>query len=550
MEALWIYRCNLYMAQENTYLSVILPVYNSGSFLRGSLGDLDECLGNLSQKTELIVVDDGSRDNSLEIANEWSKTPRKYAVRVIGHDKNMGKGAAVATGMLQATGKYRIFLDADLAYPPSQISTILKELEGGFDVVTANRVHEETRYTISPSFFHYLYTRHLASRIINWFLRWTIIPHCHDSQAGLKGFTANAANLIFERQMIKGFSFDIEVLYLAEKLGLKTKEAGIEYRYFSEPTTVAFLQDGLKLVSDIARIYANSLRGSYRFDQKKTKKLVINADDFGMTLPISRGILKACAAGTVRSLSVMANSPDFEKSMAMLASSEVKPDVGFHATLTWGRPVLDPKKVPTIVDGNGNFFSRGKLLLRSMLKKIDPEEAYLELKAQYERLAKSYPQIFHMDGHHHVHIFPVVREAAERVAREFQIPVVRSPGERSWSPWHRAPLKRSLTNLLSASGPAYWRSRGFFTTDNFGGFSLSANRNLLKRWTKTFERLPKGLCEIMVHPGYTSTNDDPYNEEREQEVSVLSDPSFSARARSLGVEFVSFREALQEKQSL
>lgn len=538
------------MTQENTYLSVILPVYNSGPFLGDSLNDLDGYLASLPYNAELIVVDDGSRDNSLEIANQWSGVPRKYAVRVISHDRNMGKGAAVATGMLQAIGRYRIFLDADLAYPPSQISTILKELENGFDVVTANRVHEETRYTISPSFFHYLYTRHLASRIINWFLRWTIIPHCHDSQAGLKGFTAEAADLIFERQRIKGFSFDIEILYLAEKLGLKIREAGIEYRYFSEPTTVAFLQDGLKLVSDIIRIYANSLRGLYRTRQKKTKKLVINADDFGMTIPISRGILKACAAGTVRSLSVMANSPDLEGSMAMLASSEIGPDVGFHATLTWGRPVLDPKKVPTIVDDNGNFLSRGKLLLRSMLKKIDPEDVYRELKAQYERLARICPNIVHMDGHHHVHIFPVVRDAAERVAREFRIGVVRSPGERSWSPWYRAPLRRSLTNLLAASGPSYWRSRGFFTTDNFGGYSLSATSDLPERWAETFERLPAGLSEIMVHPGYTSANDDPYNEEREQEVSVLSDPSFTARARSLGVEFVSFREVLKEEQRL
>lgn len=535
------------MTEKNTHLSVILPVYNSASFIRESLGSLDEYLCGLPFDKELIIVDDGSGDDSLKIVEEWAGTPRSYDVRVIPHDKNRGKGAAVATGMLSANGRYRIFLDADLAYPPSQISKILGELEAGNDVVTANRVHEETRYTISPSFFHYLYTRHLASRLINWFLRTTIIPNCHDSQAGLKGFTAASAKLIFERQRIAGFSFDIEVLYLAEKLGLTIKETGVDYRYFSEPTTVAFLSDGLGIVSDIIRIHANRLRGRYDLRQKKTKKLVINADDFGMTLPISRGILKACAAGTVRSLSVMTNSPDFEGAMNELGAFHARPDVGLHATLTWGRPVLSPKLLPTLVDDEGNFLSREKLLLRSLCGRVDPEEVYMEISAQFDRLSSHCAEINHINGHHHVHVFPRVREAIERLARERGVRTIRAPREWLWSPWRRAFVRRGLMATLPASKPSFWRKRGFISTDNFGGYSLSACEDLRQRWIETLEKIPHGTSEIMVHPGYASDNKDIYNEGREEEIKVLEDPAFARLAKAHGIEFASFTELAQER---
>lgn len=258
------------MENQGVHLSIILPVYNSESFLIKSLNALDDFIGGLALGAELIVVDDGSRDRSKSMAEEWARTERKYTVRVIDCGTNFGKGAAVSTGMQMARGKFRIFLDADLAYEPPQILRILEALEDGADVAVASRVHPDSRYTISPAFFHYLYTRHLASRIINWFLRHTIIPRCRDSQAGLKGFRAGTADAVFSRQRIFGFSFDIEVLFLAEKLGYETREVAIYYRYFNEPTTVAFLKDGMGIIADIIRIHLNKFRGCYRLPPKKS----------------------------------------------------------------------------------------------------------------------------------------------------------------------------------------------------------------------------------------------------------------------------------------
>lgn len=513
------------MTIENIYLSIIVPAYNSESFIVRSLETLESFIKNLAYTTELIVVDDGSTDNTYAIVKEWMDRPKSYYARVIGLDKNLGKGGGVTKGMLEAKGKYRVFLDADLAYEPPQILRIVGALEEGNDVATACRVDADSRYTISPAFFHYLYTRHLASRLINMVLRYTVIPHCRDSQAGLKGFTAVAAEKIFSRLTIFGFPFDIEVLFLADKMGLRSREVAIEHRYFSEPTTVVFMQDGMSIGSSVLKIRYNHLMGRYRIAKEKVKNnLIINADDYGMTLPVSKGILRTIEAGSVTATSVMTNSQDFDASMDEIVSHHAHPQIGLHLTLTWGRPLSDPAKIPTLVDKKGNFISRNELLIRSVLGKISEEEVYIEAKAQCEKLAKRTVNIKHLDGHHHVHIFPVVRNAVERVAREFGIKKIRSPREGMWSPWHESFARRFLIALLSSSHPSYWRSRGFTTNDHFGGFSLGGGSNLKERWLTAIVRLPGGVTEIMVHPGYLSENKDAYNEGRENEVTVLTDP--------------------------
>lgn len=245
------------------HLSVIVPIYQAEAFLGRTLLELDSFLSATGVSTELLLVDDGSRDRTHEICRAWALTKRPYEVEALRLEENRGKGGAVAAGMLSARGKFRVFLDADLAYPPSQIMKVLGALEEGADVAVASRVHPDSRYTISPAFFHYLYTRHLASRVINWVMRRTIIPGCFDSQAGLKGFSEKAAREIFSRQIIRGFSFDVEALYLARLMGLGIREVAVEFRYFNEPTTVEFVKDGAGLVMDVLRVRWHGLKGRY-----------------------------------------------------------------------------------------------------------------------------------------------------------------------------------------------------------------------------------------------------------------------------------------------
>ena len=271
------------------------------------------------------------------------------------------------------------------------------------------------------------------------------------------------------------------------------------------------------------------------------RSLIVNADDFGMAPAVDRGILEAAAGGVVRATSVMTNAPGFEESMQRLAASGAALDAGLHATLTWGRPLSPPEKVPTLVDREGRFHKRIELLERALTGRVAAADVERELRLQCERLAAKLPAISHLDGHHHVHAFPVVAPVVERLAREFRIPFVRSPREGFWSPWSWASVRRLVVASLPASRPAYWRSRGFRTPDHFGGFALGAGPDMQRHWSGSIPRIPEGLCEFMVHPGYTS-GADLYDAGREQEVQLLSDPSLLERIRREGVAVTTFAE--------
>lgn len=266
------------------------------------------------------------------------------------------------------------------------------------------------------------------------------------------------------------------------------------------------------------------------------KVLVINADDYGMSLEVSRGILKAAEGGLLKSTTVMTTMPDFEPAMDELLKSGSNLDIGFHANLTWGLPVLDPREIKTLVNEDGKFPGTLPFLARCFLNKVSSSEVYSELRAQLERLSKKVGRISHMDGHHHVHAFPVVCDTAAKVAGEFGIPYIRSPHEGIWSPIRHAGLKRMVTSLIRASGAAYWRVRGFATSDYFGGFALGAGKGIEARWLETIARVKTGVTEIMVHPGFCSPGNDEYNIGREEEIKMLLNQNIAEAIKRAKIE--------------
>jgi chitin disaccharide deacetylase len=273
----------------------------------------------------------------------------------------------------------------------------------------------------------------------------------------------------------------------------------------------------------------------------RARILIVNADDFGMTLPISRGIIEVCNQGIVHAASAMSNSPDFSQSIELLAASEASLDLGLHATLTWGKPLSDPSEVRSLVDRNGFFHPRSVFLSKALRGRISEKEVERELMRQASMLAERIGQISHLDGHHHVHVFPSICRVAARVARAFNIPYVRAPREGAWSPWYWAPMQRLAISLFPASAPTYWRRRGLQTTDHFGGYALSAGMRLKEWWLETIARLQQGVTEIMAHPGHASAgNGDIYDAGREEEISHLTDPELRDAVKYAGVELASF----------
>ncbi len=249
------------VASTTVMLSVIVPVYNlPGALLDDSLDELSS-FRRRSHATELVLVDDGSAPPTAERLRRFAR--EAHGVTLLRNDVNRGKGHAVARGLLAARGRYRVFTDADLAYPADEIEGIVKVLEAGHDVAVACRVLPESRYLMSPAFFPYLYSRHLMSRAFNGVVRAALIPEMLDSQAGLKGMTAEAAIDLAPRLSIPGFAFDVELLYAAYRRGYSIAQAPVFFRYDSEPTTMSFLRDMRRMVADLVRIRLNGARGLY-----------------------------------------------------------------------------------------------------------------------------------------------------------------------------------------------------------------------------------------------------------------------------------------------
>lgn len=242
-------------------LSLIVPVYNGVARLPAALDQLREFLRARPYSWELLFVDDHSDDRVAHALDTFAE--EAPCARVLHNERNMGKGYSVSRGMRAARGAYRVFTDADLAYPTTEIDKILDALRAGADVAVACRVLPDSRYLMSPSFFSYLYTRHVMSRLFNALVRWTLIPHVRDTQAGLKGFTAAAAELVFPRVTIPRFGFDVETLFIARKFGLTIQEVAVNFRYDDEPTTVRFVKDAAEMARDLGRIRANEWRRRY-----------------------------------------------------------------------------------------------------------------------------------------------------------------------------------------------------------------------------------------------------------------------------------------------
>ena len=243
-------------------LSLVIPVYNAADQLPATLAAVDAFAERFEESLEVVFVDDHSSELETQaILADYTK--RHVHVTVLRNAENRGKGFSVTRGMLAARGQYRVFTDVDLAYPLEEVRKILGELRAGADIAIACRILPESRYLMSPSFFHYLYTRHLMSRAFNKVVRAFLLPGIYDTQAGLKGFSAEAAAICFARTTIPGFGFDIECLYIAQQHKLVIKQTAVNFRYDDEPTTVRFARDSRRMLRDIWEVKRNAMRGRY-----------------------------------------------------------------------------------------------------------------------------------------------------------------------------------------------------------------------------------------------------------------------------------------------
>ncbi|MCL4535915.1 MAG: glycosyltransferase family 2 protein [Bacteroidetes bacterium] len=247
------------------WLSIVIPAYNEERRLPGTLAGVASFVGQLGRPCEIIVVDDGSDDGTSAAVEKFSTHhPYVRCLPVV----HRGKGCAVREGMLAARGDYVLFMDADLAVPMRAADDLVLWLKAGYDVAIGSREGIGAARIGEPL------TRRLMGRVFNLAVQLLAVAGIRDTQCGFKLFRREAAHHIFSRMVIHGpraeavqggrvTAFDVEVLFLAHKLGYRVKEVPVLWRYGTE-SKVSSLKDSYYNFMDVLKVRLYDWRGVYR----------------------------------------------------------------------------------------------------------------------------------------------------------------------------------------------------------------------------------------------------------------------------------------------
>jgi dolichyl-phosphate beta-glucosyltransferase len=237
----------------NPYFSIVIPAHNEQNRLPGTLEQIFHFLGQQSFTSEVIVVENGSTDDTYQIAQQFAKLHEN--LRVI-HNDLRGKGFAIHRGIQEAKGEYIFMCDADLSMPVDEIVKFLPPRLQDFDIAIASReAPGSVRYN-EP------YYRHFTGRVFNTLIRWLVLPSLQDTQCGFKCIRAAVARDIVPYQTLTGWAFDVELLYIACHHGYQVVEIPIDW-YFNADSKISVLRDSWRMFLDLLLIRRNARRGLY-----------------------------------------------------------------------------------------------------------------------------------------------------------------------------------------------------------------------------------------------------------------------------------------------
>lgn len=244
------------MTLDATRCTIVLPCFNEGSRIARSLATLDGWFGSTA---EILVIDDGSSDDTARRAEEFSATHPNVRVHRLAHG---GKGKAIRTAIPLASGDRILLTDADLAYDHDSLLRVLDALSAA-DLAAGNRRHAGSRYSVPVNLFGFLYRRHLVGLTFNTFVRSLLPVAARDTQCGLKGFRREALDSMAPSLSADGFTIDVEMLLVASALGLRLAEVPVHVNYYSAKSSVKLVRTGAAMASEIVRMAVRRARGCY-----------------------------------------------------------------------------------------------------------------------------------------------------------------------------------------------------------------------------------------------------------------------------------------------
>jgi len=240
---------------DNLTYSIVLPAYNESERIAASLERICEYASHQGWKAEIIVVDDGSSDDTVKIVQRYAA--QHSNLTLIQNPGNRGKGYSVRNGMLHAHGDVLLFSDADLSSPISEAEKLFAAIANGADVAIGSRwLKTELQVRRQPLY------RQLLGRIFNLALRLLLGLNFSDTQCGFKAFRSSAAGLVFPQQQIERWGFDPELLYLARKHHLKVAEVPVKWAH-RDGTRIHPIRDGIRMFGDVLRVRWNAMSGKY-----------------------------------------------------------------------------------------------------------------------------------------------------------------------------------------------------------------------------------------------------------------------------------------------
>lgn len=241
----------------DTSLTLIVPCFNEAARIEASLQALTDWF---SVGTEIIVVDDGSRDGSADRAEEFALSWPHVRVRRM--PANRGKGAAVREAAAMARGRNIVIVDADLSYASTSIDRAIQALEKA-DFAAGNRRHHDSSYEVPVRLFGFLYRRHLVGLTFNLLVRVLLRVDVRDTQCGLKAFRRDALQRMLPSLRTNGFAQDVEMLLVARGLGLRYATVPVTVRYESAASSVRLIRSALAMMGSIVRLAMRQATGHY-----------------------------------------------------------------------------------------------------------------------------------------------------------------------------------------------------------------------------------------------------------------------------------------------